>query len=58
MATQIIQCTNACTVTLQVEPAPVSDERLADYGSLFYLLLGAVVVVGCMVGLVRLFRSD
>lgn len=58
MASQIVQCTTACEVTLLVEPAPVNDERLKDYGQLFLLLLGAVVIVGLMKALVRLFTGD
>lgn len=55
---QVIQCGTECTVTLLVSPADVSADRLADYGALFLLLLGAVVVVFLARSLVRLFWSD
>ena len=58
MASQIVQCTNACTVTLQVEPSPASDERLAEYGVLFGMLLVVLVVVGCAKALVNLFWKN
>ena len=56
--TQVIQCGSACTVTLQVEPSPASQERLADYGDLFLLFLTTLVVVFCAKGLVNLFWKD
>ena len=58
MASQVVECGTACTVTLQVEPAPASDERLADYGTLFGWLLAAGVVIFCARGLVNLFWSN
>ena len=58
MTSQVIQCTTACTVTLQLEPSSVSDDRIADYGQLFTLLLVAGVVVFCAKGLVNLFWSN
>ena len=58
MASQVIQCTQACEVTVLFEPAPASSERLADYGTLFGLLLVALVVVGCFKALKNLFWSD
>lgn len=56
--TQTIQCGSACTVTLQLVPSPASDERLAMYGELFALLLGALVVVFLARALVNLFWTN
>ena len=55
---QVIQCGSACTVTLHVEPAPASAERLADYGLLFGLLLLACVVVFLARSLANLFWTN
>jgi flagellar biogenesis protein FliO len=40
-----ITCGAACTVTVQLEPAPASDERIADMTELFYLMMMVVIAV-------------
>lgn len=45
MAAQTIECTTACTVTLQLEPAPVTTEKLEDIGVAFGLMLFMVILV-------------
>ena len=55
---QVITCGTACTVTVQIEPAPASEEGIADIGTVFTLLLVSAVVVFCGRGLVNLFWKD
>lgn len=45
MAEQTIQCATACTVTLQLEPAPVTTEKLGDISMAFGLMLFMVILV-------------
>lgn len=45
MAAQTIECATACTVTLQLEPAPVTTEKLEDIGVAFGLMLFMVILV-------------
>ncbi len=45
MAAQTIECATACTVTLQLEPAPVTTEKLEDIGLAFGLMLMTVILV-------------
>lgn len=45
MAAQTIECTTACAVTLQLEPAPVTTEKLADIALAFGLMLFIVILV-------------
>jgi hypothetical protein len=42
-----IQCATACTVTLQIEPTPITLERIQDMGLVWSgFLLAAIVVLG------------
>ncbi len=53
-----IDCSvSPCAITVQVEPAPVSAEHVADMASLWSLGLGLLVVVWCGKQLVKLFES-
>lgn len=45
MATVPIECTGTCTVTVQLEPAPVTTEKLEDIGLAFGLMLMTVILV-------------
>lgn len=56
MASQVIECGQACTVTVQLEPAPADADRLADYTTLAGLFLAAAVIVFCARRLLDLFR--
>lgn len=56
MATEII-CGAACTVTLQVEPAPPSPERMQDMSELWVLFLVAAVVIYCVRGILKIFEA-
>jgi flagellar biogenesis protein FliO len=40
-----ITCGTACTVTVQLEPAPASEERIQDQTELFYLMMMVVIAV-------------
>lgn len=47
MAGETIQCSAACTVTIQLEPAPVTMERIDDMTLIWGgFLLAAIVVMG------------
>lgn len=46
------------TVVIQVEPAPVNPENIADISLLFTLFLVAAVIVTCARSLLALFRVD
>lgn len=45
MTTQTIDCGTACTVTLQLEPAPVTTEKLEDISLAFGFMLMIVILV-------------
>lgn len=45
MAAQVIECATACTVTLQLESAPVTTEKIADIGEAFGWMLLMVILV-------------
>jgi hypothetical protein len=55
---QVITCGAQCEVTVMIEPAPASEERLADIGEMFVLFLVAAVIVFCARGLVNLFWKN
>jgi hypothetical protein len=40
-----IVCGSACTVTVQLEPAPLTDERISEMRDLFYLMLIPIILV-------------
>lgn len=47
MAGETIQCSTACTVTILLEPAPVTMERIDDMTLIWGgFLLAAIVVMG------------
>lgn len=42
-----IECSTACTVTVQIEPTPITLERIEDMGLVWSgFLLAAVVIIG------------
>lgn len=45
MAGPTVECSTACTVTVQLEPAPVSEEKLQDIALAFGLMLMIVILV-------------
>jgi hypothetical protein len=45
MAAQTIECPTACSVTLQLEPAPVTAEKLGDISLAFGAMLLIVILV-------------
>lgn len=40
-----ITCGTACTVTVQLEPAPVSPDRIQDMMDLFYLMIPVLIAL-------------
>lgn len=40
-----IECSGACTVTVQIEPAPPSPENLTDLGAAWGLMLLALLMI-------------
>lgn len=47
MAGETIQCTEACTVTIQLQPAPPDPSHIADYSTMFGLFFLAALVIFC-----------
>lgn len=47
-----------CTITVQVEAAPPSAERVGDLLALFYAFLAVLVVIWGLKQLIRLFTGD
>lgn len=58
MAGETIQCATACTVTLQLEPAPPSTDNLADIGLVFSLFFGAAIAIFCAKQLLNFFLKQ
>ncbi len=56
MATPI-ECGAACSVTVELAPAPPQSDNIADIGLVFSLFLTACVVVFCAKQLANLFRA-
>ena len=56
MAQQTIECGSACTVRVELAPAPPSTDNVADIGLVFSLLLGAAIVVYCARQLLKFFE--
>lgn len=46
------------TITVQVAPAPPSDENIASISELTLLFFGAAVVIWCFKQLLKLFSID
>lgn len=44
-ATNVINCGSACSVTLQLEPAPVDPAHLSDLSDAWGLFFGAAIVI-------------
>lgn len=40
-----ITCGSACTVKVQLEPAPIDQERIQDQTDLFYMMLMVCIAV-------------
>ena len=57
MAEQTIECGAACTVTVQLAPAPPSTDNIADIGLVFGLLLLAAIVVFCARQFLKFFEA-
>ena len=57
MASQTIECGAACSITVELAPAPPSTDNLADIGLVFGLLLGAAVVVFCARQFLKFFEA-
>ena len=55
MAETTIQCGSACTVTLQLAPAPATPEHFHDLTDGWYLYFGAAIVIICGKKIVQLF---
>jgi hypothetical protein len=56
MAQDII-CTTACTVTVQLEPAPATEQSFADTAELGgYMMLACIVIYGAK-KLLQLFEG-
>lgn len=55
MAENIIECSTACTVTVQLEPAPVTEDHIADLSAAWYLFFGAAIVIVAVRKLYDLF---
>lgn len=47
-----------CTITVQVEPAPPSAERVDDLLSLFYAFMAVLAVLWCARQFINLFSGD
>lgn len=57
MASQVVECGTACTVTVELAPAPPSSDNLADIGLVFSLFLGAAAVIFMAKLLLKFFTS-
>lgn len=57
MAGTTIECGTACTVTIELAPAPPSTDNLADIGLVFSLFLGAAAVIFSAKQLLKFFTS-
>lgn len=53
--TNVIECSTACTVTLQLETTPADPDRIADLAEMWGLFLLAAIVVLCFRKLYDIF---
>lgn len=51
-------CDGACTVTLVVDSAPITEERAGDLLTIFWAFVLAAVTVWGVKALLRLFTHD
>lgn len=58
MADITCTATDPCSITVQVEPAPTSTERVQDLLDLFYLFLSVFVVIWGAKKLLQLFDTN
>jgi TRAP-type C4-dicarboxylate transport system permease small subunit len=58
MSQFICDTATGCTVTVLVEPAPPSAERIQDLLDLFYIFLALIVVVWGSKQLLKLFEVN
>ena len=58
MAGETIQCSTACTVTIQLQPAPPSTDNLQDIGLVFSLFFGALISIYCVKQLLNFFMRQ
>lgn len=57
MATQVIECGAACTVTVQLQAASPTSDNIADIGTVFSLFFGAVIAIYCIKQLLKFFGA-
>ena len=57
MATQTIECGAACSITVELAPAPPSEENMQDIALLFGLFLVAAVIVFCARQFLKFFDA-
>jgi hypothetical protein len=57
MATVPIECTGTCTVTVQLEPAPVTPEKLSDISEAFGLMLMVTLLIWGARQMYRVFNG-
>ena len=57
MATVPIECVGTCTVTVQLEPAPVSAEKLEAIGEAFALMLMVTLMIWGARQMYRVFNG-
>lgn len=57
MAGPAIECAAACSVTVELAPAPPNPENIVDIGLVFTLFLGAAVTVWCLRSLLNIFTA-
>jgi hypothetical protein len=53
-----VTCNGACTVTLSIESAPLTEEKVADYNAIFWGFMLALVIVWGLKRILNLFTSD
>ncbi len=58
MAGPTIECSTACTVTVQIEPAPADAEKLADLGLAFGLMLMVCLLIWGARQMLRVFTGS
>ncbi|MDP3798883.1 MAG: hypothetical protein Q8R06_17350 [Polaromonas sp.] len=54
----VIDCSTECTVTVQYEAAPLSEEKAADLVSMWWDFVLVLVVVICWKQILNLFSTN
>jgi hypothetical protein len=57
MATQTIECGAACSITVELAPAPPTSDNIADIGLVFGLFFGAVLGVFLLRQFLKYFEA-